>query len=225
MPSASATASSPSRQLLPREERQAQLLRAAASAFAHAGFAATSMDDVAAEAGVTKLIVYRHFESKEELYRAVLRAVAERLGEEFVKGLSQPEPARKGFTTRSILIVARENPDGFRLLTTHAAREPQFAELASEFKEQGLHVADAMIGDMIPDPVVKAWASGVIADYVVQGVLVWLDVGDPARDEEFVELATMGLRGMFLSFADHDRLPEHVRAELLRTDQVPPSAC
>jgi hypothetical protein len=128
--------------------------------------------------------------------------------------MHQPEPARKGFTTRSILIVARENPDGFRLLTTHAAREPQFAALAHEFQARGLAVAEAMIGDMIPDPTVKAWASGVIADYVVQGVLVWLDAGDPARDDEFVELATRGLRGMFLSWADHDRLPEHVRADL-----------
>jgi AcrR family transcriptional regulator len=208
------TAGPAARQLLSREERQAQILRAAATAFAHGGFAATSMDDVAAEAGVTKLILYRHFESKEELYRSVLSAVAARLRDEFLKGLNQPEPVRRGFTTRSILVVARENPDGFRLLTTHAAREPQFAELAREFKDQGLVVADTMIGDMIPDPVVKAWASGVIADYVVQGVLVWLDAGDPSRDDEFVELASRGLRGMFLSWADHDRLPDHVRAEL-----------
>jgi len=54
----------PGRQLLSRADRQAQLLRAAATAFARAGFAATSMDDVAAEAGVTKLIVYRNFDSK-----------------------------------------------------------------------------------------------------------------------------------------------------------------
>ena len=33
----------------------------------------------------------------------------------------------------------------------------------------------------------------------------------------FVELATLGLRGMFLSWADHDRLPEHMRAEMDHT--------
>ena len=40
------------RRLLSREERQASILRAAARAFAGAGFAGTSMEDVAAEAGV-----------------------------------------------------------------------------------------------------------------------------------------------------------------------------
>jgi len=195
------------RQLLAREERQAQLLRAAAVAFARAGFAATSMEDVASEAGVTKLIVYRHFDSKEELYRAVLTAVSERLAAEFMAGLMDPEPRRDGYLTRSILVVARENPDGFRLLTTHAAREPRFAALDQEFRDRQLAVADSMIGDMIPDAAMKSWASRVIVDYLVHGVLSWLEVGDPDRDEDFVEFATLGLRGMFLSFADPDRIP------------------
>ena len=64
--------------LLSRSERQASILRGAAQAFAHNGFAGTSMDDVAAACGVTKLILYRHFETKEGLYRAVLQRVFER---------------------------------------------------------------------------------------------------------------------------------------------------
>jgi len=201
----------PARQLLARDERRAQLLRAAATAFARAGFAATSMEDVGTEAGVTKLIVYRHFASKEELYRDVLSAVSQRLHEEFLCGLNLPDSERHGFMSRSILIVARENPDGFRLLTTHAAREAQFAGLSQEFAEQGLHTADLMIGDMIPDATVKRWASKVIVGYLVQGVLAWLESGDPDRDDEFVELATQGLLAMFLAWADHERVPEPLR--------------
>ena len=68
------------RRLMQRDERQAQILAAAAAAFARTGFAGTSMDDVAAEAGITRLIVYRHFDSKEDLYRAVLTKVTDRLG-------------------------------------------------------------------------------------------------------------------------------------------------
>ena len=74
-----------------RADRQAQLLRAAATAFARAGFAATSMDDVAAEAGVTKLIVYRNFDSKEDLYRSVLDGVSDRLRDEWLREMDQPE--------------------------------------------------------------------------------------------------------------------------------------
>src|SRR5687768_1895498 len=119
------------RQLLGREERQASILRGAAQAFARAGFAGTSMDDVAAAAGITKLIVYRHFDSKDELYRAVLQRVSSRLAEELVAALEQPQPRAIG--ARVLLTVAREDPDGFVLLWRHAAREPQFAAYAAEF--------------------------------------------------------------------------------------------
>ncbi len=210
-PTISSAAVGRPRQLLSRDARQASILAAAARAFARAGFAATSMEDVAGEAGITKLIVYRHFESKEELYRSVLEQVSARMAAEFVRGAGLPDPERQGFTTRSILTVARENPDAFRLLTVHAAREPTFSALADEFHGRGIRVADAMIADMIPDPVLKAWSTRVIVEYLVDGVLSWLEVGDPSRDEEFVAAATRGLQGMFVAWADPDRLPPDLR--------------
>ena len=199
------------RQLLSRADRQAQLLRAAATAFARAGFAATSMDDVAAEAGVTKLIVYRNFESKEELYRAVLDGVSERLREEWLREIDLPDAQRYGITSRAMLRVAREQPDGFRLLMVHAAREPRFAALAESYAERSLEVADSLIGDMIPDPTVKAWAGQVIVEYLVSGVLAWLELGDPERDDEFIDRATKGMFGMFLSWADPARVDDRLQ--------------
>jgi AcrR family transcriptional regulator len=219
------------RQLLTRPQRQAQLLQAAAAAFARTGFAATSMEDVATEAGVTKLIVYRHFDSKEELYRAVLTEVADRLAEEYNRTSREPHPQRNGFATRSMLTVARENPDGFRLLTVHAAREPQFAHFAAAFRKRSFGTAYSLIGDMIPDPVIRAWAARVIVQYLVVAVLEWLDEGDPRRDEEFVTLSTQGLRGMFLGWADEKRLNpmlrdafSHLRSEAVNTGPLPVDA-
>ena len=52
------------RRLLARADRAASILRAAARAFARAGYAGTSMDDIATAAGVSKLMLYRHFNSK-----------------------------------------------------------------------------------------------------------------------------------------------------------------
>ena len=66
-----ARGSQPARRL-PRTERREQILTAATRAFARSGFAATSLDAVAAEAGVTHVILYRHFASKADLYRSVL---------------------------------------------------------------------------------------------------------------------------------------------------------
>jgi AcrR family transcriptional regulator len=187
---------------LPRAERQAQLLDAAATAFALGGFAATSMEDVAAQAGVTKLIVYRHFSSKEELYGAVVMGVVIRLSEAYARELARPGGQRMGFATRAMLTVAREQPDAFRLLTRHAVREPQFAGITRGYIDGAAAFTDSLIDDLIPDPVVKAWAVPMMVDYTIQGVNVWLDVGDADRDDEFIELATQGLHGMFRAWGD-----------------------
>lgn len=199
-PDAGPPAGTGRRRLLSREERRGSILRAAARAFARAGFAATSMDDVAAEAGVTKLIVYRHFDSKEELYRAVLTGVADRLREEVVRGMRAPATERRGFTTRAMLTVAREDPAAVRLLLVHAEREPQFAAYAAEHRRNAEAVADDLIGGSISDPVVRRWAARTVVRYLMEGLLVWLDEGDPSRDDEFVELATEGLHAMYRSW-------------------------
>lgn len=159
------------------------------------------MDDVAAASGVTKLIVYRHFDSKEALYRAVLDGVAARLADEFAAGLELPRSQRRGFIARTLLTVARDNPDGFRLLFRHSVREPRFADVLDGYRLGALAVAHDLIGERIPDPTLRAWAAQVMADYVEEAVLAWLDVGDPARDGELVERATDGLLAMFAAWA------------------------
>ena len=59
---------------MPRAQRREQILAAATRAFARGGFANTGLDAVAAEAGVTPVILYRHFASKADLYREVLES-------------------------------------------------------------------------------------------------------------------------------------------------------
>ena len=81
---------------LPRAERRAQLLTAAATAFVRGGFDGTSMEDVAEQAGVTRLIVYRIFATKEDLYRAVLESVTDRLRDEVSPELKAPRVTAAG---------------------------------------------------------------------------------------------------------------------------------
>jgi AcrR family transcriptional regulator len=181
--------------LLRRPERQAQLRRAAATAFARTGYAGTSMDDVAAEAGVSRLIVYRNFESKADLYRAVLRGVRDRLRDEFVAGLQRGD--RPSFAVHAMVTVAREDPDGFRLLWRHAAREPEFAAYADEFHARAVAAVEALLGDALPDRTLQHWATALSVDYTVQAVLGWLDVGDPERDDELERRISEGLVALY----------------------------
>lgn len=61
---------------MPRAQRRAQLLELATRMFTEHGFQATSMDHIATAAGVTKPVLYQHFESKETLYIEVLDLIA-----------------------------------------------------------------------------------------------------------------------------------------------------
>lgn len=54
------------------EERPAQILAAALQVFAECGFAAARLDDVARRAGVSKGAIYLYFETKEQLFTAVV---------------------------------------------------------------------------------------------------------------------------------------------------------
>lgn len=58
-----------------REATIAAILKAARKLFSARGFDATSMDEIAAGAGVAKGAVYHHFESKEEIFTQVLEGV------------------------------------------------------------------------------------------------------------------------------------------------------
>lgn len=62
----------PTRTRLPARQRRSTILEAAGRLFGDRGYDATTLDDVAAAAGVTKPIVYRHFGSKQGLYLALL---------------------------------------------------------------------------------------------------------------------------------------------------------
>ena len=59
-----------------RDETRNAILRAAAARFLERGVAATSLDDVAAQAGVTKGALYHYFASKDDLVAAVVGALA-----------------------------------------------------------------------------------------------------------------------------------------------------
>ena len=190
----SVTAEHP-RTRLPRAARRTQLIRAAAGAFVAGGFEGASMEDVARAAGVTRLIVYRIFETKDALYRAVLDAVVDDVAERFSARETVMEAGRETIPA-ALLAVARDHPDGFRLLWRHAAHEPAFAGIATDFRAATHGFAEGMLALEVTDPLLRRWAAESVAAHLYESICLWLDHGDPARDEEFLELLTVGVRGM-----------------------------
>ena len=70
------------------EARRAELLSAAAEAFASRSYEAVTMSDIAASAGVSKGLVFRYFPTKGELYREVLQVGVDR-----ARAASDPDPS------------------------------------------------------------------------------------------------------------------------------------
>lgn len=178
---AEAAAPEPVRRL-GRAERRASIVAAAAAAFATGGYASTSMADISRAAGVSHLIVYRHFDSKDELYETVLQRARGHLAE--AVGAAGP-PGRYGPTPAALLRSAREDEDAFRVLWRHAAREPAFAHHADTARELLLAGARQALGPIVA-PEHLAWAARATITYVVEAVLVWIEDGDDQLDARFV---------------------------------------
>ena len=160
---------------LPRAQRREQILAAATEAFARGGFAATSLDDIAAQADITRVILYRHFDSKTELYQAVLDRMCARLE-------AHVEEPVGGFTDASIdglLQAAAESPAGFRLLFHHALREPEFKERIEKFRADITAAAYLQITAFIADEALARWAAQLAPVAAVEAITAWLDTGQP----------------------------------------------
>src|SRR6516164_1644102 len=60
------------RRRLSSDDRRRQLIRSAVDLFSRHGFSGTRTKDIAASCGVSEAILFRHFATKEDLYRAIL---------------------------------------------------------------------------------------------------------------------------------------------------------
>ena len=103
---------------LPASARREQILDVSVQVFARNGFHSTSMNDVAEAAGVTKPVLYQHFDSKQDLYLALLDEAGNRLRSAITKAVSGAasgkEQTELGF--RAYFHWVAEDHDAFLLL-------------------------------------------------------------------------------------------------------------
>ena len=115
------------KQRLTGAERRIQLMEIGRSVFASKGYEATSIEEVAQQAGVSKPIVYEHFGAKEGLYAAIVDRELEDLVARVSASIAQGTP-RQRFEDAVLAFMSyvKEEPAGFAVLTrdspTAAAR-------------------------------------------------------------------------------------------------------
>jgi AcrR family transcriptional regulator len=131
-------------------ERRDQLFDVALSLFAERGYAATTMDDIAEAAGVTKPLVYQHFDSKRALYLELMDFVSRKLIDAIAHSTAQADGPRQqvelGFAAYFELVVGNE--DAFRLLYGRDA--PDDPELGDALRRVEDAIAEAI------DPLIDA---------------------------------------------------------------------
>jgi AcrR family transcriptional regulator len=103
---------------LTAEQRRQQLFTVALELFARRGYRATTMDDIAEAAGVTKPLVYQHFSSKRSLYLELVDSIAQDLLTAVSDAVARADGPRQqvelGFAAYFDLVITREAE--FRLL-------------------------------------------------------------------------------------------------------------
>lgn len=101
-----------------RDSRRADVLAAAVRVFARKGFAATRIDDVAAEAGISKGSVYLSYDSRDDLLTAAFDSYAARSQALLRRAQESEEPALERLVAlvRSVLELVAGEPDLARVL-------------------------------------------------------------------------------------------------------------
>jgi len=103
---------------LPAPARREQILDVSVQVFARNGFHSTSMNDVADAAGVTKPVLYQHFDSKQDLYLALLDEAGNRLRNAVTKAVAAAHDGKSQteLSFRAYFRWVAEDHDAFLLL-------------------------------------------------------------------------------------------------------------
>ena len=137
-----------------RSDRRAEIERAATRLFAERGYAATSVEDIAAAAGVSKPMVYRDFESKRDLCVALL----ERYRDELVAApLARFDPAATDWHEQTAAMGdawlgwVEENPDAARLLLVPIQGDREVERAQRELHARQSQTQAALLRELAPD--------------------------------------------------------------------------
>jgi AcrR family transcriptional regulator len=143
-----------------KAERPDEIVSAALAVFAEKGFAAAKLDDIAHRAGVSKGAVYLYFETKEDIFRAVVeRAISPNIG--IVKAMAAAHPGPlsdllRGVTGHIAGVVESTPLGGVMKMVVGEARN--FPELARVWHDELIsHALGAMT-----EAIVNAQARGEV---------------------------------------------------------------
>jgi AcrR family transcriptional regulator len=175
-----------------RAEQREMLLDAADRVICRSG-RGVSMDEIAAEAGITKPILYRHFGDKDGLYEALAERYVDQLVHELDSGTTTGDArARLAARIDAYLSYVERNPERYRFLLG-AAEQPATSPIVAEFRERHVNACAARAEESLRraglDPeIAEPWAHAVCGMIRSAGIW-WLETGSLPR-AQLVEYVT-----------------------------------
>jgi AcrR family transcriptional regulator len=131
---------------MPAAQRREVILSAAEDVFGRRGYHGASLDEIAQSAGVSKALIYEHFDSKRDLHASLLEDhVAEifrRLEANAQSGATGEDRLRGGVD--AFLSFAEEHRQAWRALFRDAA-DPEVADLIDRIQQQATGVITALM--------------------------------------------------------------------------------
>ena len=204
-------------------ERREQLIAVARGLFAERGFDATSVEEVAARAQVSKPVVYEHFGGKEGLYAVVVDREITTISAAISSAITDPSagpaaqsdaapggPAGSGSSGSASRIAERaalalltyieDSPDGFRILSAGSDRAAgTYSTLLADVAIEVSGILASQFAAHELDPRTAPLYAQMLVGIVAMPAQWWLENRSMSKEEvaaHMVNLAWNGLRGM-----------------------------
>ncbi|HKQ42968.1 MAG TPA: TetR/AcrR family transcriptional regulator [Pseudonocardia sp.] len=194
--------------------KRAAIESAALALFLRDGYARTSVDAVAREAGVSKRTVYDYYGDKQRLFLDVIARTQARHEDDFRALLDATLPADAPDLEAALVAFGRafasgvaQTPDRNAMVRLLVAEAAHFPELLQRWREPGPQqqvLADRLAGFAerglldVPDPLEAAAYLGVLVTAQAQGRTLYGTL--PIADDELAGLVTSGVRVFLRAF-------------------------
>ena len=190
-----------SRTRLSASDRRAQLVEVGRTVFAKRGYEATSVEEIADRAHVSKPIVYEHFGGKEGLYAVIVDREMEYVVRRITEAITTGTPRERiEQAALAFLTYVRDQPDGFAILAQDTPLSSKSSGMASLLNDVAERVGDVFAASFKTagyDP-----RSAPIYAHALVGMVTfvgrwWTETRKPAVEDvanHLAALAWMGLR-------------------------------
>ncbi|MGY1699147.1 TetR/AcrR family transcriptional regulator [Geodermatophilus sp. SYSU D00766] len=179
-------------------QRREQLVAVGRAVFAERGYDATSIEELAVRAEVSKPVVYEHFGGKEGLYAAVVDREMQQLLSRFTAALAQ-EGGPRTLLERAALVLldyVEDDTEGFRVLSRDVPGSGTYSSLLGELARRVEHILAGQFAGRGYDPALAGLYSSALVGMVALVGQWWLEHRSPAKEEVAARLVDLAFSGL-----------------------------